>query len=118
MAFIVPTKSGRFEIRESKSTPDGPRSRTLASFKELDDQVIHKAQEKATKALDTAELRRAARRAGASVSAAPVDRAARELIAELGKGRHPDPTLRHMLLDLLQHGFREGREQTSRQEAE
>lgn len=118
MAFVVPTKSGRYEIRESKGTSRGPRSRTLASFKELDDQVIEKARSKSEKALDPVELRRAARRAGAPVTRAPIDRAARELIAELGKGRQPDPALRHMLLDLLQHGFREGKEQSSRQEAE
>jgi hypothetical protein len=118
MAFVVPTKSGRYEIRESKGTSRGPRSRTLVSFRELDDRVIEKARRKSEKALDPADLRRAARRAGAPVAQAPANRAARELIAELGKGRHPDPTLRHMLLDLLQHGFREGREQSSRQEAE
>jgi hypothetical protein len=118
MAFVVPTKSGRYEIRESKSTPDGPRSRTLASFRELDEQAIQKAQGKTAKTLDATELRRAARRAGASVTPAPVDRAARELITELGRGRQPNPTLRHMLLDLLQHGFREGKEPSSRREAE
>lgn len=101
MAFVVPTKTGRFEIRESVNTPRGPRSRTLASFRELDDAVIEKARDRATKTIDAAEMRRAARRAGAPVSRPPVDRAARELIAELGKGRRLDPTLRQMLLDLL-----------------
>src|SRR6478609_8237520 len=85
MAFIVPTRRGGFEIRESGSTPKGPRSRTLASFRELSDEA----------------LRDAARRAGAPSAWEPVDRAGRELIAELGKGRHLDPTLRHLLLDLL-----------------
>lgn len=118
MAFVVPAKSGRFEIRESKSTPDGPRSHTLISFRELDDQVIHQAQRQSAKALDAAELRRAARRAGAPVARAPIDRAARKLIAELGKGRRLDPTLRRMLLDLLRHGSAEGRERSPRQEAE
>lgn len=101
MAFVVPTKSGRFEIRESASTPKGPRSRTLASFRELDDAVIEKARERASKGIDATELRHAAKRAGASVARKPVDRAARELIAELGKGRRLDPPLRQMLLDIL-----------------
>ncbi len=101
MTFVVPTRSGRFEIRESESTPKGPRSRTLASFRELDDSVIEKAREKAAKAIDATELRRAAKRAGATVARKPVDRAARELIAELGKGRRLDPPLRQMLLDIL-----------------
>jgi hypothetical protein len=101
MAFVVPGKSGRFEIRESTSTPKGPRSRTLVSFREFDDAVVETARERATKAIDATELRQAAKRAGASVARKPVDRAARELIAELGKGRRLDPPLRQMLLDIL-----------------
>jgi hypothetical protein len=104
MAFVVPTKPGRFELRESANTPKGPRSRTLASFRELDDAVIEKAQRKTSKALDPGVLRRAARKAGAPVAHSPADKAARELIAELGKGREPHPTLRQMLLDLLPDG--------------
>jgi hypothetical protein len=118
MAFVTPTKSGRYEVRESANTPKGPRSRTLVSFRELDDAVIEKAEEKAAKHIDAAELRRAARRAGAPIARTRVDQAARELIAELAKGRTPDPALRHMLLDLLRHGRGEGTEQSSQDEAE
>lgn len=117
MAYVAPAKGGRFEIRESHSTPKGPRSRTLASFRELDDSVIAKAREKASKAPDAAALRRAARRAGAPVALKPVDRAARELIAELAKGRRPTPPLRAMLLDLLRHGHREGADPSAAKEA-
>jgi hypothetical protein len=101
MAFVVSAKPGRFEIRESRSTPAGPRSRTLAGFTELTDEVIEKARAKAAKAPDAEELRDAARRAGAPVAPKPVDRAARDLIAELGKGGRPSPGLRRMLTDLL-----------------
>jgi hypothetical protein len=101
MAFVVPTKRGEFEIRESRSTAKGPRSRTLATFKELSDEVIAKAREKAAKPPDPKDLRDAARRAGATVAPEPIDRAARELISELGKGRDLDPGLRRMLVDLL-----------------
>lgn len=101
MAFVVATKPDRFEIRESAATPKGPRSRTLVSFRELDDSVIERARQRAVKAIDATELQRAAQRVGAPVARPSVDRAARELIAELGKGRQPDPTLRRMLLDLL-----------------
>src|SRR5262249_46213475 len=101
MAFVVSTKPGRFEIRESRSTPAGPRSRTLASFTELTDEVIEKAQAKAAKTPEAEALRDAARKAGAPVAPQPVDRAARDLIAELGKGRQPAPGLRRMLLELL-----------------
>jgi hypothetical protein len=118
MAFVVPARSRRFEIRESKSTPRGPRSRTLVSFRELDDTVIERARERAAKAIDAAELRRAARRAGAPVARPVADRAARELIAELAKGREPDPALRHMLLDLLRHGYKDGPGQSPENEAE
>jgi hypothetical protein len=101
MAFVVPTKRGEFEIRESRSTPKGPRSRTLATFRELSDEVIAKAREKAAKPLDSEDLRDAARRSGAVVAPRPIDRAARELIGELAKGRRLDPSLRHLVTDLL-----------------
>lgn len=107
MAFVVPTQKGAYEIRESHSTPKGPRSQTLASFRELTDEVIDKARAKAGKALTAEELRRAARKAGAPVAGRPVDRAARELIAELGKGRRLDPPLRRILIDLLRENGRD-----------
>jgi len=101
MAFVVPRKRGGFEVRESRSTPEGPRSRTLVSFHELTDELIDKAREKAEKPPSAKELRCAARRAGAPVADRPIDRAARRLIAEIGKGRKLDPTLRHLLIGLL-----------------
>ncbi len=101
MAFITATKRGRFEVRESSSTPRGPRSRTLVTFDELTDEVIAKARAKATNPPSPGDLRQAARRAGAPIAAVPADRAARELIAELGKGNAPAPPLRHLLADLL-----------------
>jgi hypothetical protein len=68
MAFVVPAQRGRFEVRESRSTKQGPRSQTLASFTELTDEVIEKARQKAAKPPSAEELRRAARRAGAPVA--------------------------------------------------
>lgn len=117
MAFITPTKRGRFEIRESQSTPKGPRSRTLATFGELTDEVIEKARARAANPPGAEQLRRAARRAGAPVARAPIEQAARELIAELAKGRRLDPTLRHILIELLQRGYREDAEPSPRNEA-
>jgi hypothetical protein len=117
MAFVVPTKAGRFEIRESRATPEGPRSRTLVSFSELTDEAIAKAKEKAFKPVSAEELRRAARRVSAPVARKPVDRAARELVAELGKGRRIDPTLRYILLDLLANERREGAQASRTHEA-
>jgi hypothetical protein len=101
MAFVTSNKRGGFEIRESQTTPKGPRSRTLATFRELTDDVIEKARARAPKPLSAEEVRRAAQRAGAPGAREPIDRAARELIAELGKGRSMDPGLRRMLADLL-----------------
>lgn len=107
MAFIVPSRKGSYEIRESSTTEKGPRSRTLVSFRELTDEVIEKAQKKAMKPPSGEELRRAARRAGAPVAREPVEQAARELIAELARGARLDPTLRQILLEMLQRGYRE-----------
>jgi hypothetical protein len=118
MAFVVGNKRGRFEIRESIATPAGPRSRTLAGFTELTGDVIEKARQNAVKPPTAKELRRSARRAGAPVARPPIEAAARRLIAELARGGRLDPTLRRMLLDLLRHGYREGRETSIREEAE
>lgn len=101
MAFVVATKRGTFEIRESRNTPEGPRSRTLATFRELDDDVIANAAERAGKVLDPESVRDSARRAGAPIAASPVNRAARELLAELAKGKEPEPKLRRMLSSAL-----------------
>jgi len=101
MAFVVPTKKGNFEVRESRSTPEGPRSRTLATFKELDDAAIKKAQAKATKPLSADALREAALRAGAPVAGTPIDGAARELLGLIANGARPDPMLKRLLLDAL-----------------
>ncbi len=109
MAFVISTKKGLFEIRESRSTPKGPRSRTLASFKELDDEAIAKAQARAAKAPTAEELREAALRAGAPLAPEPVDRAARELLARLAKGQRPDPMLKRLLLDALENEDRSDR---------
>ena len=109
MAFIVPTKRGNFEIRESHSTPAGPRSRTLASFKELTDETIEKARSRAAKPPSADQLREAALRAGAPVAPSPVDRVARDLLGKLAKGQRPDPMLKRLLLDALANEDRRDR---------
>lgn len=100
MAFVVETKRG-YEIRESRSTPKGPRSRTLATFKEFSDEVVEKARARAVKAPEPAELRDAAIRAGAPLAEEPVDRAARETLRLVAGGAIVDPMLRRLLLDAL-----------------
>lgn len=104
MAFVVKTKRGRFEVRESRSTEAGPRARTLASFTELTDEVVEKAQARAEKTLDAGALREAATRAGAPVAGTPVDEAARRTLRLLARGEHEiDPMLKRLLLDALEH---------------
>jgi hypothetical protein len=109
MAFIVPTKRGTFEVRESRNTLAGPRSRTLATFTEMTDDVIEKAQERAEKAPSAEQLREAAIRAGAPVPGAPVDEAARLTLRLLANGKRLDPMLKRLLLDALEHEDRSDR---------
>lgn len=109
MAFVIANKRGSYEVRESHSTPDGPRSRTLATFKEMDDEVVGKALARAANPLNVEELRKAALRAGAPVAPPEVDEAARDTLRLLAKGRRPDPMLRRLLLDALTHEDRSDR---------
>lgn len=102
MAFVVPRKNGTWEIRETRSTPAGPRSKTLASFRELDAEALARAQARSEKPLDPSDLRRAALRAGAPVEAPLADRAAQQLLGELGAGRKPRRALRRLLADAIE----------------
>lgn len=107
MAYIVPKKSGSWEIRESTATPAGPRSRTLASFRELTPEVIERAGARATARLDRRALTMLAHRAGAPVAAAPADAAAAALLAELSHGDTPSPGLHRLLVAALGPADRE-----------
>lgn len=101
MAYVTANRRGGFEVRESAATPDGPRSRTLATFRELDPEVIERVRARASKPPSAEELRAAALRAGAPITAAPVDRAAAETVRRLAAGERVDPMLRRLLLDAL-----------------
>lgn len=101
MAFVVPTKRGRFELRESRSTPDGPRSRTLATFGVLDAKAIEKALDRATRPLDVEHIRNAALRAGAPVAPRPIDEATQTTLRLLARGERPSPMLRKLLRSFL-----------------
>lgn len=101
MAYIAPRKNGSWEIRETRSTPDGPRSSTLASFRELTDEVIERAQARAAKPIDAQELQQAALRAGAPIEEPLADRAATQLLGELSMGRKPRRALRRLLADVV-----------------
>lgn len=101
MAYVVATKPGRFEVRESANTSSGPRSRTLASFRELTDEVVGKVQARAAKPVTAQELTRSALKAGAPVRGPKLDEAAREALRLMATGERPDPMLRRLLLDAL-----------------
>jgi hypothetical protein len=101
MAYVVASKPGRFEVRESVSTTAGPRSRTLASFRELTSETVKRVQEKAEKPPTAAELTRLALRAGAPIRGSELDQAAGETLRRIASGEQPDPKLRRLLIDAL-----------------
>jgi hypothetical protein len=101
MAYIAQRRNGSWEIRETRSTPDGPRSSTLASFRELTAEVIERAQTRAAKPIDAQEMRQAALRAGAPIEEPLADRAATQLLGELSIGRKPRRALRRLLADAV-----------------
>jgi hypothetical protein len=74
-------------------TPKGPRSRTLASFRELDETILAMAAARAEAPFDRASVIRKAQRAGAIVASSPVDEAARELLTRLNHGETLSPGL-------------------------
>jgi hypothetical protein len=104
MAFVVGRPGGRFEVRESRATPRGPRARTLATFTTLDDAVVAHVIERAELPVDVHGLVHAARRAGApvAVGASPADAAARVLLAEIRAGHRPSPALAAALSDAVE----------------
>jgi hypothetical protein len=65
MAYVVARPGGRFEIRESLHTPDGPRARSLAGFDVLSEAVLAKAAGRAQRPFDVGAVLASARRAGA-----------------------------------------------------
>lgn len=70
MAYVVARKGGRFEIRESLHTASGPRSRTLAGFRVLTDEMLSAAARRAQRPFDAEAVIRSGRRAGARVQVA------------------------------------------------
>jgi hypothetical protein len=101
MAYVVATHPGRFEVRESKATEKGPRSRTLASFRELTDEVIEKVQMSAEKPPTADELKKAALKVGAPIHGSDLDEAAKRTLRGIASGDRPRPILRRLLLDAL-----------------
>jgi hypothetical protein len=101
MAYVTQNRSGRWEIRESRSTPDGPRSRTLATFERLGHVHLTLAASRASGEFVPEAVTDAARRAGAPVELGPADDAAISLLRAVGDGETVSPGLRSLLLDAL-----------------
>jgi hypothetical protein len=83
------------------STPDGPRSRTLASFRVLTDEVIERALASSANDLAADEIRCAALRAGAPVAREAPLAAAADLLGELSRGARLPPRWRALLGALI-----------------
>jgi hypothetical protein len=98
--FVVGRPGDRWELRESTLTPSGPRSRTLATFRELDDRAMRQARAR-SRDIDPHALRTLCRRAGAPVTQARPDGAAGQLLAALAHDEQPRPSLRRVLAAAL-----------------
>jgi hypothetical protein len=102
MAFVVRRRGGRFEIRESRWTPGGPRATTLATFGTLTPAVLERAEEAAERPFDPSAVMASARRAGASVARPAEEVDARRLVGALAAGASLPPGLRRLLVDRLE----------------
>ena len=71
MAYVVPRRDGRFEIRESVQTERGPRCRTLANFAVLTEDVLGRAEDRAHRPFDRAAVAASAMRRGARIEGHP-----------------------------------------------
>jgi hypothetical protein len=104
MAFVTKNRSGTWEIRESRSTPAGPRSKTLASFKMLEHHHLVLATERSATELDTDSLIASARKAGAPIALSAADQAALDLLRAIGDQSNLSANLATLLRDALDEG--------------
>lgn len=109
MAYVVARPRGRWEIRESFSTPEGPRARTLVTFSELSDDVIARAARRSETPFNPEDVRRAARRAGVPFERNPADALAEELVRRISHGQNLRPGLARLLRDRLEESVVSGR---------
>ena len=94
MAYLVRRGPSRVEIRESRATPKGARSRVLASFSDaLTRDVLARAAARATRPFDAEALVRRARAQGIPVRERSQEPEARALLARLRRGEPLDPVL-------------------------
>jgi hypothetical protein len=105
MTYVIARHRQRepsYEIRESELTDRGPRARSLATFRVLDDGVLARARARALRPFDPAAVLAAAQRVGAPIEVAdPSERQARALLAEIAKDEPPAPALAALLRSQL-----------------
>jgi hypothetical protein len=102
MAYLYARKNGRIEIRESHSTPRGPRSRTLASFRApLTEEHLDRAESASARRFDRDAIRRRAHALGVPIARSSADSHARALIGRLRRGDRLDPVLASALREQL-----------------
>jgi hypothetical protein len=103
MAYLVRRQPDRVEIRESRATPRGPRSRTLASFNgPLTPEIVDRAASRASRPFDADALVRRARAAGIVVASRSHEPEARNLLARLRRGDPMDPVMAGVLRGALE----------------
>jgi hypothetical protein len=103
VAYLRQRSDGRVEIRESTSTPAGPRAHTLAVFRgPLTRDVLERAAARALRPFRQEELCRRADALGISLSERRGDAAARSLLADLRAGVSIDPVLASLLKSALE----------------
>jgi hypothetical protein len=102
MAYLVRRSPQRIEIRESRATPRGARSRVLTSFDGvLTRDVLERAAAEASRPVDAPALVRRARALGIPVRERSREPEARALLARLRRGDPLDPALAAALRQAL-----------------
>ncbi len=102
MASLARRPDGRIEIRETVSTPKGPRSRTLAGFRGvLTPDVLARAGGRATQPFDAEAVAARAHELGVPVSGQGASSAATQLLGLLRRGAALDPVLAGALREAL-----------------
>ncbi len=102
MASLRQRDDGRVEIRETVTTPRGPRSRTLATFRGvLTPEVLDRAAARAVQPFDRDEIAARALEVGLALSSRRGDREARDLLRALRSQIPVDPVLVKLLRSAL-----------------
>lgn len=103
MAYLVRRAGDRIEIRESRATPRGPRSRQLTRFSgALTPAVLARAAARATRPFDARALLRRAADIGIPVAAHAPEQEARALLGRLRRGDAIDPVMAGLLVRALE----------------